>query len=73
MDALHRGEEVGHQLGVVAGEDLVSDGDAVDFGGGDVGFDVLLDPGLGLGRVGHFLEVLVSQPDYEFDIGVGEC
>ena len=31
-----------------------------------------LDPSSGLSRVGHIVEVLVSQSDYELDIGAGK-
>lgn len=72
VDGLHCGEEIRHELGVVAAEDFVADEDEGDFGLREVRGDVLLDPILGLERVSHVGEELVSEADDEVDLGVGE-
>lgn len=70
---MHCREEVRPQLGVGAAEDFVPDVDARDFGLGEMGLHVLLNPGLGFERVGgHALQVLVAEADDEINLGVRE-
>lgn len=58
--------------GVVAGQDLVSDGDGGDFGGREIALDVRFDPGGGLRRIAHLREAFVAEADDELDARVRE-
>lgn len=57
---------------VVGVEDFVPNQDAADLGPSDERLDVLLDPVLSLGGVGHVGEVLITEANDEVDFGVGE-
>lgn len=72
VDALHGGEEVGGESGVVECEDLVADGNAGDLGRRQEALHVRFDPREGLLRIAHPGQVLIAEPDDELDAGVGE-
>lgn len=72
VNALHCGEEVGGEGGVVEGEDLVADEDGGDFSGWEVRLDVGFHPCLCLLWVLHLGEKLVAEAYHELHSGAGE-
>ncbi|KAI8017712.1 hypothetical protein LOK49_LG04G01422 [Camellia lanceoleosa] len=72
VERFHGGEEMGDEGFVGGGDDFVPDGDAVDFGGGVEGEDVVSHPGHGGGEFGDGGDVGVSDGDGDVDVGVGK-
>ncbi|KAI8015681.1 hypothetical protein LOK49_LG05G01249 [Camellia lanceoleosa] len=72
VERFHGGEEVGDEGFVSGGDDFVPDSDAVDFGGGIEGEDVVSHPGHGGGEFGDGRDVGVGDGDGDVDVGVGE-
>ncbi|CAL5388876.1 unnamed protein product [Camellia sinensis] len=69
VERFHGGKEMGDEGFVGGGDDFVPDGDAVDFGGGVEGEDVVSHPGHGGGEFGDGGDVGVG--DGAEDVGVG--
>lgn len=72
VDVFHGGDEGRSEVMGCVDEDFVSDGDGFDLGVGEVGGDVSLDPGGGVGGgFGYVRELLVWEIYGEFDAGIG--